>query len=688
MLSHRPDKQKGGRGMQRRAFFYDLASKSWKECMNPDYVTNDMNLIPVHQIVHRRKSVLTPAQQEVWCAEHHAYEAVDKLGEMELTTKDGCHLQGLLQEGVHWQGDELAKIPFSPIRWRVIYHEHMGAVALIRDTPEIWWGRNTDKRTNEVVWVPDLRGFRTEEVTFRFREETILREKHCQDIPNCVAEAALAYLVEAAEVEFGKRPNLPANLHKPPFLDNGRLQLEAFLHNPFDMNLYLLKEVCSYGNKNTAIFSRHSKNGFALICDYLNLKLSDFVKESYAANPYAPIIIAILQALGIKQPQLIQPFLAEPKFFGSSFPIVCKKDLGIYDANYIRQETFSKEFFEDDEAVRTMLLARRGFRSSDNKVHLSFYCQWYLYQTDEETLANHLLDLQKNWEPRYWHFLESFYNYYPDISADMRQKILTEGCGLEVENAMIDAINKRKLNWPDFFYTEEEQRYACKIGDFEFKLIHTSEEFHAIMRIILSCSPLMHPSIKNDGVLRVAVLKAGRNVACLLVHKIVKTIIQHNGGGIYDSSFYEADIRTAVLRWLKWTGLYKKYGPYYESDYEVLDQDVEAEPIQEKGQNNLYVLLHLPEEDIRPGYYLQLEAALAENKILYRSVPEDKEFFSEYEYLMATYPYAERIYKAAIAGNPEAQKALAMCYGSSEYYSLIKYNKERYEYWNKKSLEA
>ena len=674
--------------MQRRAFFYDLASESWKECMNPDYVTNDMNLIPVHQIVHRRKSVLTPTQQEVWCAEHNVYEAVDKLGEMELTTKDGCHLQGLLQEGVHWQGDELAKIPVSPIRWRVIYHEDMGAVALIRDTPEIWWGRNTDKRTNEVVWVPDLRGFRTEEVTFRFREERIYREKHCQDIPDCVADAALAYMADAAVDEFGQRPSLPANLHKLPFLDNGRLQLEAFLHNPFDMNLYLLKEVCSYGNKNTAIFSRHSKNGFALICDYLNLKLSDFVKESYAANPYAPIIIAILQALGIKQPQLIQPFLAEPKFFGSSFPIVCKKDLGIYDANYIRQETFSKEFFEDDEAVRTMLLARRGFRSSDNKVHLSFYCQWYLYQTDEETLANHLLDLQKNWEPRYWHFLESFYNYYPDISADMRQKILTEGCGLEVENAMIDAINKRKLNWPDFFYTEEEQRYACKIGDFEFKLIHTSEEFHALMRIILSCSPLMHPSIKNDGVLRVAVLKAGRNVACLLVHKIVKTIIQHNGGGIYDSSFYEADIRTAVLRWLKWTGLYKKYGPYYESDYEVLDQDVEAEPIQEKAQNNLYVLLHLPEEDIRPGYYLQLEAALAENKILYRSVPEDKEFFSEYEYLMATYPYAERIYKAAIAGNPEAQKALAMCYGSSEYYSLIKYNKERYEYWNKKSLEA
>ena len=59
----------------------------------------------------------------------------------------------------------------------------------------------------------------------------------------------------------------------------------------------------------------------------------------------------------------------------------------------------------------------------------------------------------------------------------MRQKILTEGCGLEVENAMIDAINKRKLNWPDFFYTEEKQRYACRIGDFEFKLIHTSEEW-------------------------------------------------------------------------------------------------------------------------------------------------------------------------------------------------------------------
>ena len=564
--------------MQRRAFFYDLARKSWKECMNPDYVTSDMNLVPVHQIVHRRKSVSTPVQQEVWCAEHHAYEAVDKLNEMELTTKNGCHMHGLLQGGFHWQEDEPAKIQFSPIRWRVIYHEHIGSVALIQDIPEVWWGRNTDKRTNEVVWVPSLRDFHTEEVTFRFREEAILREKHCQDIPGCVARAALAYLMEAAECEFDERPNLPANLPQPHFLDKGHLQLEAFLHNPFDMNLYLLKEVCGYGNQSAAIFSRQSKNGFALLCDYLGLELSDFIRESYATNPYAPIIIAILQALGIKQPQFIQPFLAELQFFGSSFPIVCKNDLGIYDASHIKQETFSREFFEDDEAVRTMLLARRGFRCDANKVHLSFYCQWYLYQTDEETLADHLLDLQKTWEPRYWHFLESFYNYYPDISANIRQKILTEGFGPEVESAMIDAINKRKLNWPDFFYTEEEERYACKIGDFEFKLIHTSEEFHALMRIILSCSPPMYPSIKNDGVLRVAVLKEGRNVACLLVHKIVKTIIHHSDG-IYDSSLYEADIRTAVLRWLKWTGLYKKYGPYYESDYEILDQEVEAEKV-------------------------------------------------------------------------------------------------------------
>ena len=129
--------------MQRRAFFYDLARKSWKECMNPDYVTSDMNLVPVHQIVHRRKSVSTPVQQEVWCAEHHAYEAVDKLNEMELTTKDGCHMHGLLQGGFHWQEDEPAKIQFSPIRWRVIYHEHIGSVALIQDIPEVWWGRNT-----------------------------------------------------------------------------------------------------------------------------------------------------------------------------------------------------------------------------------------------------------------------------------------------------------------------------------------------------------------------------------------------------------------------------------------------------------------------------------------------------------------------------------------------------------------
>ena len=178
--------------MQQRAFFYDLASEGWKECMDPNYVMSDMALVPVHQVVLRKKSISAPAQQEVWCAKHHAYELVDKLGERELTTREGCQMQGLLQGGFHWKGDDCSKISVSPIRWRVLYYEDIGAVALIQDIPEIWWGRNTDTRTNEVVWVPDLRGFRTEEVTFRFREERIYREKHCQDIPDCVADAALA----------------------------------------------------------------------------------------------------------------------------------------------------------------------------------------------------------------------------------------------------------------------------------------------------------------------------------------------------------------------------------------------------------------------------------------------------------------------------------------------------------------
>ena len=319
-------------GMQRRAFFYDLTSESWKECMNPEYVTRDINLVPVHQIVLRKKSVSSPAQQEVWCTEHHTYEKVDRISEMEIKTKEGCQMQGLLQGGFHWKGDELAKIQVSPIRWRVIYHENIGAVALIQDIPEVWWGRVTDKRTNGVVWIPDLRGFRTEEVTLDFREERIYREKHCRNIPDCVADAALAYMMEAAEAEFDQRPSLPANLRNPPFLDDGRLKLEAFLHNPFDMNLYLLKQVFGYGNNASVIFSRQSNNGFTMLCNELNLESSTFLKDSYATNPYAPIMIAILQSLGIKQPQFIQPFLAEPQFFGNSFPTVCKKDLEIYAA--------------------------------------------------------------------------------------------------------------------------------------------------------------------------------------------------------------------------------------------------------------------------------------------------------------------------------------------------------------------
>ena len=667
--------------MLSRAFFYDIASESWKECTDPSLLHMEIENIPIHIIIHRCETVSSASR--VWCKEHQAYEQVEKADNLSLTTATGCHMHGLIGKGIEVKENYSISIKIKnlPLLWKVTYYENKDVVLITKESPTIFWGLTMDKCAGEKARIPHIREFNTEGLTIRFFDEKLLPEKNCKEMPDCVADAAIDFLLNAAERNFGERPVLPASIHSEPFAD-GRVRLEAFLHYPWDMNLWLLKVYFNPKYQDKDIFTRTSKDPFLGLCRKLEMNPSDTLRKYHEAYPFAIIMATILRYLGISNLELARPFLSMHTFAGDSLSNNLESTFSIHDYHELLQQRFSPINFSDDEAVRAILEARRGCGGNEKLTALFFYCQWYLSKTGEERLAHHLLYLQEHWDSHYLYFMDCFYNNYPDIPLEIRQIIIDRGLTIETENAIIDAINKRKLNWPDFFYTDEQEGYACEIDGYEFRLIYSSDEFHSICKKMLYSNPSMSPAIKNDGVLRIAVFRQGHPEACLLVHSIIKIIYNERGLSIYGHRFQPVSVRIAVLHWLKWTGLYKSYGPYFESDYEFLDHEVQAKPLPKSDDLPLYDLLNLPENKIHPGYYMRLKEAFSEAKLLYREVPSSKEVPSEMDFLMEMFPFGERIYKAAFEGNHEAQKALALCYGETEHSAVFKHDKSQYEQWN------
>ena len=668
--------------MLSRAFFYDIASESWKECTDSSLVHREIENLPIHFIIHRCET-LSSASRVVWCKEHQTYERVEKADNLRVTTATGCQMHGLIGNCIEVKENfsTSIKIKNPPSLWKVTYYENKDVVLITKESPIVFWGSTTDKCAGEKVRISHIREFHTEGLTIRFSDEKLLPEKNCKEMPDCVADAAIDFLLDAAERNFGERPVLPSSIHSEPFSD-GRVRLEAFLHYPWDMNLWLLKVYFNPLCQDKDIFTRTSKDSFLGLCLKLEMNPSDTLRKFHEAYPFALIMATLLRYLGISNLELTRPFLSMHTFAGGSLSDNFDSSLCIHSYRYLRQERFSPNNFSDDEAIRAILESRRGCGGNEKLTALIFYCQWYLSKTSEERLANHLLYLQEHWDSHYLHFMDCFYNNYPDIPSEMRQIIIDRGLTIETENAMIDAINKRKLNCPDFTYTDEQESYVCEIDGYEFRLIYSSDELHSIWKRLFSSNSYTFPAIKNDGVLRIAVFRQGHLEACLLAHSIIKIIYNERDLSGCGRQFQAVSVRIAVLHWLKWTGLYKSYGPYFESDYEFLDQEVQAKPLPKSDDLPLYDLLHLPDDKIQPGYYIRLKEAFSDSKLLYREVPSSKEFLSEMDFLMEMFPCGERIYTAAFEGNPEAQKALALCYGENEYSAVFKHDKSQYEQWN------
>ena len=677
--------------MQERIFRFDIPSHDWTECTDEKYGAGDPECVPHFVVVSEQEDTMLPMRQKVWCETHQMYEEVKGWQGDTLTTSAGCRMWGFateitnLSESAYYSGKP------ATICWRVSQRED-GTVFIGRVTGWISTRRCWEVQREELAEVPYWSLGPSQGLSLRLFPKQIFPQKPSISIPSIVADAALDYLLDAAEAQYGKRPRLPACARSGSF-SNGMTRLLAFLDYPFHMALWYYKDFFgSWHQKKT--LAEDEENIFPYLCEGLNLQPTEELRTHFERNPLALAVTALLRVFGVKTPSLMDNFMDKETLFGESPAYVLHHKLSQNLFSSPQRGDFSSDLFENDETARSFL---KGVEASYyGWEEMLFYCRWRLFKEGEERLAAHLRDMDAHWTPRFLKTVKLFCHNYPDLSAALRDDLLREGLTVEMHNRMIRRVNEKAIGKPDFSYSPEEKRYECRIGDYTFRLIESNTDFRAVLAAAEIYGGNNFLNQPDNGILRVAMYKNGRAVAVILLSGVSKLIYDLHLCGCHE--LQEASLRIAYLRWMNWTGLYKKHGLFYEEDYPYLTEEVHAEPL-ESRPSSLYEMLRLPEEKIRHGYYIQLYRMLKEACLQTFLVPsrhpcdeEDKHLTrqssllepnsgSEMDYLMRVFPYGERIYKAAFRGVREAQKVLSLCYANGYYKPLLPKDEERAKYW-------
>ena len=571
-----------------------------------------------------------------------------------------------------------------------------------------------DARIGSRVSVPKARLGSFQGISLRLfpEPETLPNRKTLPCIPSVVADAAIEMLADEAELRFGKRPVLPSYAHCGKFAD-GRTRLTAFLQHPFHIALWLYAGDFFRGSMNYKRSAPKPEDDlFPYLAEALCLAPSEKLRAHFEQAPCSLGTLAVLRILGVQDENLCEPFLDAWSIFGE-LPANILSKLGASPFHPPYKGEYTADVFSNREGLRALAPHRRGiYQEWDSLV---FYCRWRLYRQGEKSLADALLDMQKNWTPRFMDAVQVFHRCFLNMPEELFGKVLRDGLTINCHNQMIFLANEEILRQRPFSYSGDAEKCECRIGEYTFRLIRDCAEFRAIASKVHNMGNWSNAPLLDDGTLRVSMHKHGQPIAIILLHGIARLFCAGSSGTSGDA-LVAAPVRIAYLRWMKWTGLYKKYEPFYAEDYEILSEDVHAEPL-DKRPMRLCEMLDMPQEAFRPGDYLRLCQMLEAAGLQHFVTPPRQACDNEMDYLMKVFPYGKAIYRAALGAekedfpyappdqddlmqhifpkrkgsadnaaprNREAAYALSLLYGKG-YPPILPKDEERAAYWKKLS---
>lgn len=628
--------------MQERIFRFDIPSHEWTECTEDKYGIGAPECVPTIVILNRQDAETLPIRQVVWCEKHHAYEDVNGWEDDTLTTDAGCRMWGFAAEVTQYGRPRHETAQKATFCWRVVCRDD-GTVFIGAGNATVWMRKRTDPISKERIFIPQVKAARSEGLSLPIPAKRSPSQGNVFPIPSVIADAAIEYLREKEERARGRKIALPPYSHRGSFAD-GTIRLFAFLHDPLHMALWYYRGFFQGSGTLKRAIPCGDEDIFPYLCEAVGCEPTEAMRARFGENPIFPATAALLKYLGVREESLQLRFSSMRTFFGES-PADALHRLGQHPFSPSWQGTPPSNIFADAEAAHAFMQAGNG--SNSEWTAMLLYCRWRLFHEGEERLAEHLYDMNVRWDPRFMDAARVFYGCWPDMPDTMRSDLLREGLTEKMHNRMIRLANEKGLGRPDFSYPPEAKGYECRIGDYVFRLIDSRAELHSLLWEVGVLDWEKQLGARDNGILRVAMYRKEKIAAVIILDG--QANLRFDGHYNEDNTkLQSAQIRIAFLRWLKWTGLYQKYEPFYETDYAYLREDVRAEPLA-GCPSRLWDMFFLPEEGFRPGDYIRLYQMLIKAKLSCFVTPPREAFPTEMEYLMQVFPYGQAIYRAALA---------------------------------------
>ena len=629
------------------AFQYSYEKKDWVKCTNTDYESNDIEKLPIVTLVNW---IGYDDENEnefyVYCHKHEKLENVRKVNDGKIVSVDGCIFEGLI--GVKYiQKSQYENCHYNivPYRWRIFQRDEKSSINIAADVLDMEYLERRKKYnwrnfafsidiTKRKFIISKYRGYNN-----KVKEWT---ELDCVDVPDVVTETAINAMGESIKLACGIKPSVLSQV-------KGKNKIRAYIERPFDLNIVFLKHFFrEYTFENNGkgfdkIFSYEEKDNYKIICKLLDIKPPKNLRKAYTYNPYSIVWYMIFKQWNIKDINYMQ------KFF--------------YLDDCIANMYLKKFYYNPFEKRTTRTLGD----ALDRWNAVEFYCQWLMKHKGEKGMLKWLyfVSAEKPMSNMQWDIIMPFYQYHNDLSKEVKSRLLRDGLTEYVHDAISMEVTSLTENWrhTKIRYDEKIMKYECRVGEYEFRLVHNTEMLPKLGAIFNNCVATYRDRvIKHKSIIVYLTRKSGYQ-ACIEV-QMERHIVQALGK--YNQRL-QSDVNRICCFWAKLNNLVIEPGTLNLLPDEELSgfENISIEQIpyiKEVDEMNLNELLALDDNRIVDGYYLRLGEMISKSIKQRLSAPYWMNFPDEKSKLSYIIPDGQRIYKAAFAGNTEAMRALGFMY--------------------------
>ncbi|WP_028128950.1 tetratricopeptide repeat protein [Selenomonas sp. AE3005] len=630
------------------AFQYSYEKKGWIKCTNTDYIKKDIERLPIVPLVEWEGYEDNNVNGlKVYCYKHDQEEEIKIMNDNRVISADGCIFEGLLgvKKCIEKSRREHHYSSLIPYRWRLFQRDIYSSINIAADVLDAQClNRRRKYRWYNFAFSIDVIKRKCVISQYGYfhgnrKEWTELKEV---DIPDVVVDNALNAMGESVKMVYGIKPSVLSQI-------KGKNKIKAYIERPFDINIVFLKNFFKRFTRDNGgdgfdkVFSYEEKDNYKIICKLLDIKPPKCLRKVYTYNPYSIVWYMLFKQWEIK------------------------------DINYMQK------FFCLDECIANIYLDKLYYNPSEKIVTsteqetlnrwkaLVFYCRWLMKRKGEKNMLKWLycVSAEKQISEMQWDIILSFYRYHNNLSEEVKSRLLKDGLTGYVHDAISMEVTSLSEDWKHtrVRYDEKILAYECRVGEYEFRLVHNTRMLPKLGAIFNNCVATYRDRVINKKSVIVYLLNKSGYQACIEIQRechIVQALGKYNRR-------LPNDINRICCFWANHHKLVIEPGKLKPlSDEELIDlANIEVEKIpyiKEVDEMNLNELLALDDSRIVDGYYLRLEEMISKSNKQNLSATYWMEFTNEKSKLSYVIPDGQRIYEAAFAGNTEAMRALGFMY--------------------------